>query len=818
MIDEQFHIDDLQDIADIEAAAERVETTTEPEPNTGGIHTPGASEVDITRYDIIPQELKDIPQWVAYKLEAGKDGRITKVPYIAMSKYAKRANVAKPDTWSSFANAVNTLTTYKGYEGIGFMLTDADPYMIIDLDHVTDTDGILEPWVFDMVAQIGSYAELSPSKTGVHITLRGMKPGKQCRNDAERFEIYGSKRWMSFTGYHLEGSNTAIVEAQEVVEAIYQRIFTPKQTAAQGVDTGLDTGGFPQCGPSTSTTSYMNAGRKQQGKPLSDSELLNMAMNSEKNGSEFTALMNGDITAHNNNHSAADQAYCNMLAYWSGRDAAQMDRLFRLSGLMRPKWNELRGADTYGQITINKAIEGTARWYSDGRQQVKAAKGDTLVSTRRARSTAGNGNKDPNATDDKPPIKFELSEAMRKVLHGVAAYVPQAFNRDDDPLFLEALEGRRLPLQNAARMYATGMEELLSHEAVFMYGQFKTRHIPDDLLMMIRSEGMEKDPIYTYSIDALMSLDIPEPHFLMVLGECGSTTKLFTKGLSHCITAQPSAGKTHFIAQSAMHWNEQPVIYCTEEGVSTWAYRIRKYLEAGLPNNQQLQIKPCLGEGHKFILDTINAAPEGSIVIVDTLRAFANVEDEASGAQWSFALDPWCGAARKRNITLILIHHSKKGAPGKDPIDNASGSNSLMSRVEQRITINESEGHISVYGKGKNWQITPSHWKRSGDKFVSMTADELRQISDNLTNSVTQRMSAYDIITVKDLFKKLIADGIECEEKSIRTILSRMAKSGEAVNDAITINSDGTHNGANRVGRWRLVTKTLLASVDTEAE
>ncbi len=36
-------------------------------------------------------------------------------------------------------------------------------------------------------------------------------------------------------------------------------------------------------------------------------------------------------------------------------DKAQMDRLFRRSGLMREKWNSLRGADTYGNIAIDKA-------------------------------------------------------------------------------------------------------------------------------------------------------------------------------------------------------------------------------------------------------------------------------------------------------------------------------------------------------------------------------------------------------------------------------------------------------------------------------
>jgi hypothetical protein len=35
-----------------------------------------------------------------------------------------------------------------------------------------------------------------------------------------------------------------------------------------------------------------------------------------------------------------------------------MDRMFRKSGLMRPKWDEYRGKMTYGELTIGKALEG----------------------------------------------------------------------------------------------------------------------------------------------------------------------------------------------------------------------------------------------------------------------------------------------------------------------------------------------------------------------------------------------------------------------------------------------------------------------------
>jgi NrS-1 polymerase HBD domain len=75
-----------------------------------------------------------------------------------------------------------------------------------------------------------------------------------------------------------------------------------------------------------------------------------------KNGEKFAALWNGRFEGDYPSQSEADLALCGLLAFWCQRDPAQMDRLFRRSGLYREKWNEPRGAQTYGELTIAKAI------------------------------------------------------------------------------------------------------------------------------------------------------------------------------------------------------------------------------------------------------------------------------------------------------------------------------------------------------------------------------------------------------------------------------------------------------------------------------
>lgn len=63
--------------------------------------------------------------------------------------------------------------------------------------------------------------------------------------------------------------------------------------------------------------------------------------------------------------SEAGLALCCKLAFWSGKNTEQMDRLFRQS-LFREKWDDKHHADgaTYGEETLAKAIEATETVYS----------------------------------------------------------------------------------------------------------------------------------------------------------------------------------------------------------------------------------------------------------------------------------------------------------------------------------------------------------------------------------------------------------------------------------------------------------------------
>ncbi|HEX8915029.1 MAG TPA: hypothetical protein VF796_21935, partial [Humisphaera sp.] len=88
-----------------------------------------------------------------------------------------------------------------------------------------------------------------------------------------------------------------------------------------------------------------------EGKPagLTDDELLDRARRA-RNGPAFDALYRGSLDAHGGDHSAADQALINRLLWWCAGDRDRADRLFRRSGQMRAKWDEVHDGDgrTYG--------------------------------------------------------------------------------------------------------------------------------------------------------------------------------------------------------------------------------------------------------------------------------------------------------------------------------------------------------------------------------------------------------------------------------------------------------------------------------------
>ena len=97
---------------------------------------------------------------------------------------------------------------------------------------------------------------------------------------------------------------------------------------------------------------------------LSNAELWERMFDS-KSGASIKDLFQGMLI--NGDHSSTDMALCNHLAFWTDKDAAKMDSMFRESSLLREKWDKPHSSDgrTYGQMTIDTAILSTPSTISD---------------------------------------------------------------------------------------------------------------------------------------------------------------------------------------------------------------------------------------------------------------------------------------------------------------------------------------------------------------------------------------------------------------------------------------------------------------------
>lgn len=291
--------------------------------------------------DNIPDALRDRAQWVCWRHDANAESQPTKVPYISGTSH--RASTTDCDSWGTFDEAIAALEDDHGWDGIGYVFSEDDGFVGIDLDECLTDDGELMPEARRIVDQLQSYAEISPSGCGVKIWVKGSLPisesGRRTRAIGfKQIEIYQHGRYFTVTGRHLRGTPRTIEEKNGELQVLWDAYFEPR-------DEGID--------PSRQTS-------REDCPPLADDEVMQRARGAQ-NGAKFTALYDsGDCSAYDGDESAADLALCDILAYRCGGDRAQIDRLFRGSALMRDKWDERRGETTYGAMTVDKALQATS--------------------------------------------------------------------------------------------------------------------------------------------------------------------------------------------------------------------------------------------------------------------------------------------------------------------------------------------------------------------------------------------------------------------------------------------------------------------------
>jgi putative DNA primase/helicase len=273
----------------------------------------------------LPAELFDYRQWVLWRI-AEVDGRKTILPISPWSD--KLASCDKPQTWSSYKHVRFALRRFC-CDGIGFVFTDDDPFCGIDLDKCRTANGIIAPEAFHIIQQLNSYSEISPSGTGIHVLIKAELQGRGRRRG--KLEVYDSGRYFTITGNHLAGLPRDVYDRQAELHELMAEWFP-------ALDSGLPVQMLSELAQ------------------LSDTDLIERARKA-RNGERFTKLWCGDISDYGDDHSRADAALCSILAFWTGGSGERIDRLFRLSGLMRAKWDRKTGGTTYSVLTVQNVLD-----------------------------------------------------------------------------------------------------------------------------------------------------------------------------------------------------------------------------------------------------------------------------------------------------------------------------------------------------------------------------------------------------------------------------------------------------------------------------
>ncbi|WP_435078785.1 phage NrS-1 polymerase family protein [Halococcus sp. AFM35] len=295
-----------------------------------------------SQLETIPAQLVDCEQWVCWR-ETVRDGKPTKLPVDAST--GQIASTTDPATWADIETVLEYVeqpTT--SADGIGFVFTDDDPFVGIDLDDCRTLEtGADDEWAIEIIDRLDSYTEVSPSGTGYHVIVRGAL--QTDRNRKGDLEIYETARFFTVTGDHVDRTPKQVTDRSDVLQVIQQEYL----------ETTVDDESEHRARTRSSSEAEVD---------LADTELIEKAT-AAKNGDRFERLWEGS-TAGYDSHSEADMALCFYLAFWTGGDQSRVDRLFRRSGLIREKWDQIHYADgsTYGEKTVERAVAKTTDVYT----------------------------------------------------------------------------------------------------------------------------------------------------------------------------------------------------------------------------------------------------------------------------------------------------------------------------------------------------------------------------------------------------------------------------------------------------------------------
>lgn len=195
---------------------------------------------------VAPDEMRNLPAWLVWRFEyhEGED-KPRKVPYYTAGP--KRHGVqGRPEDRQQLTtfDAARTAAARRGFDGVGFVPMPEYNICALDFDHCV-TNGVLHPDLEEIVS--GTYAEYSPSGTGVRAFVKGQYGNSKARGEPYGFEVFSSKGFVTFTGNRLDitdilGNENTVAPLDAPVRALCAARFakpTPEIHVSAGEPVGL---------------------------------------------------------------------------------------------------------------------------------------------------------------------------------------------------------------------------------------------------------------------------------------------------------------------------------------------------------------------------------------------------------------------------------------------------------------------------------------------------------------------------------------------------------------------------------------------------
>ncbi len=302
----------------------------------------------------VPQILKDLPNWVSWRLDPEKG----KVPFVSGTNFKKKAKSDDSSTWTDFNTAV-TSTELNHVQGIGLVLGGRAKELGlagVDIDGCRNPEtGEITEWAEKIIQQLDSYTEITPSETGLRVWLIGKLVGDKKvfkfdpsigHGDKVQVEVYSEGRYFTVTGnpvYEDPGN----VEARDLTPAydLFHELkrkhpATPKTKTATATDSAA--------GVAESSVQVQKTG-------TAITDKLELLMHGEVSGDKPFIITDAGGFVEYPDRSAADMALCNLLAlkYGDNPDAIWND--YTESSIAREKW--LGREKDFRRLTIAKAIK-----------------------------------------------------------------------------------------------------------------------------------------------------------------------------------------------------------------------------------------------------------------------------------------------------------------------------------------------------------------------------------------------------------------------------------------------------------------------------